>query len=308
MENKNFKSGYVTIVGKPNVGKSTLLNAILGEKVAIVSPIAGTTRFSITGIKDLPDAQIIFFDTPGIYYPKNELEKRMYQYAYNSIIDADIILFLLNINEGFLEQDKKIWEKFNLILKENNMNLQDINIFCVLNKIDLVKNLNEINLQVEKIKQEFNFFKEVIPISALNKTNIDLLISKIVEYLPLREKLFTDKDVFKLPLKLHISEIIREKVFHNVYQEVPRSTAVVVEEIKPGDVDKTKLVIEAYIIVERENHKGIIIGEKGQRLKKIGTEARIEIEQLLKQPVYLTLHVKVKEKWTKKTDFVSQLF
>jgi GTP-binding protein Era len=307
----DFKSGYVTIIGKPNVGKSTLLNTILGKKTAIVSPIAGTTRFSIAGMKNLPNAQIIFFDTPGIYEPKNELEKRMYKYAYDSITDADVILFLVNAKEGFLDYDSKILDKLKSILKENKKNIEDVNIFCVLNKIDIVKDENIITEKINHIKQEFPFFKEVIPISALNPlnigTNIDLLLEKIVNYLPYQEKLFEDEDAFKLPLKLHISEIIREKIFQNVYQEVPKSTAVVVEEIKPGDVDKNKIVIEAYIIVERENHKGIIIGENGKKIKTIGTQARVEIEQILKKPVFLSLHVKVKEKWTKKTDFISQL-
>ncbi|MCS7227530.1 MAG: GTPase Era [Endomicrobia bacterium] len=309
MHNINrFKSGYVSILGKPNVGKSTLLNNILGKKIAIVSPVAGTTRFSIAGIKNLPYAQIIFFDTPGIYYPKNELEKRMYQYAYNSIIEADVVLFLINIDEGFVDYDRKILDRFVEILQENKKTLKDISIFCVLNKIDLIKTTDLVELEIDKVKKEFDFFREYIPISALNKTNIDLLLDKIVQYLPEREKLYEDENLFKLPLQLHISEIIREKIFQNIYQEVPRSTAVILEEIKPGSVDKNKLVIEAYIIVERENHKGIIIGKNGQRLKKIGSEARKEIEELLKQPVYLSLTVKVKEKWTKKSDFVSQLF
>lgn len=302
----DFHSGYVTIIGKPNVGKSTLLNTILGKKAAIVSPIAGTTRFTIAGIKNFPNAQIIFFDTPGIYTPKNELEKRMYSHAYNSIVDADVILFLVNANEGFVEVDLEILEKFKEILSENKKNIEVINILCVLNKIDLIK-ADELETTIAKLKQDFKFFKEFIGISALNNSNIDLLLEKIVQYLPLREKLFEDEDAFKLPLKLHISEIIREKIFQNVYQEIPRSTAVIVENIKPGDVDKNKLVIEAYIIIERENHKGIIIGKEGNKLKKIGSEARVEIEKLLNKPVYLSLYVKVKEKWTKRSDFISQL-
>ncbi|MFN3550569.1 MAG: GTPase Era [Endomicrobiia bacterium] len=303
----NFKSGYVTIIGKPNVGKSTLLNTILKEKLAIVSSIPGTTRFSIAGIKNLPNAQIIFFDTPGVYYPKNELEKRMYSYAYDSIVDADIILFLINAKKGFDEDDKKILEKFQFILKENKKQIENINIFCILNKIDLLKNQDEIEEKIKLIKSEFRFFKEYIIISALKETNIDLLLEKIVQYLPQQGKLFEDENAFKLPLKLHISEIIREKVFHNIYEEIPQSTCVIVENIKPGDVDKNKLIIEAYIIVERENHKGIIIGENGKKIKQIGTQARLEIENLVKKPVFLSLYVKVKEKWTKRSDFISQL-
>lgn len=306
-ENLNYKSGYVTIIGKPNVGKSTLLNTILGKKVAIVSSIAGTTRFSIAGIKNLPNAQIIFFDTPGVYEPKNELEKRMYSYAYNSIIDADVILFLIDANDGFIDYDYKILNKFESILKENDKELNSVNILCVINKIDMLKNQSVLEDLIKNIKTNFTFFKDVVPISAINNTNVEELLNKIVEYLPAQEKLFEDEEVFKLPLKLHISEIIREKVFQNVYQEVPKSTAVIVEEIKPGDVDKNKLVIEAYIIVERENHKAIIIGENGRKIKQIGTQARVELEQLLNKPVYLSLHVKVKEKWTKKSDFISQL-
>lgn len=301
------KAGYVAIIGKPNVGKSTLLNTILGEKIAIVSSIAGTTRFSIAGIKNLPNAQIIFFDTPGIYEPKNELEKRMYSYSYNSILDADLILFLINAKDGFLEYDYKILDKFKEILKENKIEFEKVNMFCVLNKIDLIKDTKEQEEKIKQIQQQFPFFKEIIPISALNRTNIEFLLYKIVEYLPTQQKLFEDENVFRLPLRLQISEIIREKIFQNIYQEVPKSTAVIVEEIRPGDVDKNKVVIEALIIVERENHKAIIIGENGKRLKQIGTQARIEIERLLKKPVFLNLHVKVKEKWTKKTDFISQL-
>jgi len=303
----NFKSGYVTIIGKPNVGKSTLLNTILGKKVAIVSSIAGTTRFSITGVKNLPNAQIIFFDTPGVYEPKNELEQKMYSYAYTSIIDADVVLFMINATDKSLLTDKKILDKFISILDENNKKIEDVNILCVVNKIDLVKDITSVDNTIELLKNEYKFFKEFIKISALNNTNIDLLLEKIVEYLPQQEKLFEDEEVFNLPLKLQISEIIREKVFQNVYQEIPKSTAVIVEDIRTGDVDKTKVVIEATIVVERENHKGIIIGENGKKLKIIGTQARIELEKLLSKPVFLSLRVKVKEKWTKKTDFVSQL-
>jgi GTP-binding protein Era len=303
----NFKSGYVTIIGKPNVGKSTLLNTILGKKVAIVSSIAGTTRFSITGVKNLPNAQIIFFDTPGVYEPKNELEQKMYSYAYTSIIDADVVLFMINATEKSLLTDKKILDKFISILDENNKKIEDVNILCVINKIDLVKDITSVDKTIELFKNEYKFFKEFIKISALNNTNIDLLLEKIVEYLPQQEKLFEDEEVFNLPLKLQISEIIREKVFQNVYQEIPKSTAVIVEDIRTGNVDKTKVVIEATIVVERENHKGIIIGENGKKLKIIGTLARIELEKLLSKPVFLSLRVKVKEKWTKKTDFVSQL-
>ncbi len=303
----NFKSGYVTIIGKPNVGKSTLLNTILGKKVAIVSSIAGTTRFSITGVKNLPNAQIIFFDTPGVYEPKNELEQKMYSYAYTSIIDADVVLFMINATDKSLLTDKKILDKFISILDENNKKIEDVNILCVINKIDLVKDITSVDKTIELLKNEYKFFKEFIKISALNNTNIDLLLEKIVEYLPQQEKLFEDEEVFNLPLKLQISEIIREKVFQNVYQEIPKSTAVIVEDIRTGDVDKTKVVIEATIVVERENHKGIIIGENGKKLKIIGTQARIELEKLLSKPVFLSLRVKVKEKWTKKTDFVSQL-
>jgi GTP-binding protein Era len=303
----NFKSGYVTIIGKPNVGKSTLLNTILGKKVAIVSSIAGTTRFSITGVKNLPNAQIIFFDTPGVYEPKNELEQKMYSYAYTFIIDADVVLFMINATDKTLLTDKKILDKFISILDENNKKIEDVNILCVINKIDLVKDITSVDKNIELLKNEYKFFKEFIKISALNNTNIDLLLEKIVEYLPQQEKLFEDEEVFNLPLKLQISEIIREKVFQNVYQEIPKSTAVIVEDIRTGDVDKTKVVIEATIVVERENHKGIIIGENGKKLKIIGTQARIELEKLLSKPVFLSLRVKVKEKWTKKTDFVSQL-
>ncbi|MEN3013645.1 MAG: GTPase Era [Endomicrobiia bacterium] len=305
--NTNFKAGYVTIIGKPNVGKSTLLNTILGKKIAIVSPIAGTTRFSIAGVKNFPDAQIIFFDTPGIYKPKNELEKRMYGYAYNSILDADLIIFLVNAKEGFIETDREIMQKLKEILKENKVELNNINMFCVLNKIDLIKNSDLIEEKIKTIKEEFSFFKEIIPVSALNNSNIDVLLQKIIEYLPEQPKIFEDEEAFNLPLKLQISEIIREKIFQNVYQEIPKSTAVIVEEIKPGDVDKNKIVIEAYVIVEKENHKAIIIGENGKKLKQIGTQARIEIEKLLNKPVFLSLNVKLKEKWTKKTDFISQL-
>lgn len=303
----NFKAGYVTIIGKPNVGKSTLLNTILGQKVAIVSAIPGTTRFTITGIKNLPNAQIIFFDTPGVYEPKNELEKKMYSYAYNSIVDADVVLFMVNANEKSLEMDKKILKKFLSILNENNKKIDEVNILCVINKIDLVKDEKVIEELIGNLKNEFSFFKEFVKISALNNVNIDLLIEKIIEYLPIQPKLFEDENVFDLPLKLKISEIIREKLFHHIYQEIPKSTAVVVEDIRPGDVDKNKLVIEATIVVEKEKHKAIVIGENGRKLKIIGTQARLELEKLLGKPIFLSLQVKVKEKWTKKTDFVSQL-
>ncbi len=314
---QKFKSGYVTIIGKPNVGKSTLINAVVGKKVSIVSGSAGTTRFSICGIKNFSSAQIIFFDTPGIYKPKNELEQFMYNHSYNSIVDADIILFLINAKDGLLKSDLDILNKLTQIVGKNKFELRDENnkfkemynrtsIFLVINKIDLLNNKDDILKIVEVSRKHFNF-DETIYISAKEKTNLDSLEKTIIEYLPERKKIFDSEEYFKLPLRLQIGEIIREKLFKEIYEEIPQSTCVIVENIKSGDINKNMLVIEALIIVEKERHKSIIIGEDGKKLKSIGSLARCELEVMLKKPIFLSLKVKLKEHWRDRRDFITQL-
>lgn len=283
----NFKAGFVAIVGRPNVGKSTLLNNIIGTKLSIVSPKPQTTRIRILGVKHLPDAQIIFLDTPGIQKGSDLLTKSVVESAVASIEDADIIMMVIEADKGWTNEDRQIVQNYLEKVKKTSI--------LVINKIDKIQRDLVLPLIEESIK--IYPFDEIVPVSAIKGLNIDELINTIKKYLPESPPLFPEDQITDLPLKLHIAEIIREKVFFNTHDEVPYSVAVEVESIKEGDINKDILFIDATIYVEKENHKGIIIGKKGQMLKKIGTQAREELEFLLNKKVVLNLHVKLKERW-----------
>ncbi|MEZ0323308.1 MAG: GTPase Era [Hydrogenothermaceae bacterium] len=284
---ENFKAGFVAIVGRPNVGKSTLLNNIIGTKLSIVSPRPQTTRIRILGIKHLPDAQIIFLDTPGIQKGKDLLTKSVVESTVASIEDADVICMVIEADKGWTNEDKQIVE--NYLKKLNKPTI------LVINKIDKIQRDLVLPL-IEESSKIYNF-NEIVPVSAIKNINIDELINTIKKYLPPSPPLYPEDQITDLPLKLYIGEIIREKVFFNTRDEIPYSVAVDVESVKEGDVNKDMLFIDATIYVEKDNHKGIIIGKKGQMLKKIGTQAREELEHLLGKKVVLNLYVKVKERW-----------
>ena len=282
-----FKSGFVSIIGRPNVGKSTLLNAILGEKIAIVSKKPQTTRNKIRGIKNTEDAQIIFLDTPGIHTTKGYLNEFMIKEAMSSLKDVDNIIYLV-------EATKNIGEEDVFIIK--NLNNVKCHIILGINKVDMAPKDKLLPL-IDEYSRLFPF-KEIIPLSAAKGEGIDKLLRLIIELLPEGPKYFQEELLTDLPERFIAAEIIREKVFELTKQEIPYSTAVVVERFKE-DPKKKLVSISATINIERDSQKGIIIGKGGGMLKQIGTRARIDIERLLGTKVYLELFVKVLKDWTK---------
>ncbi len=297
---EQFKSGYIAILGRPNVGKSTLLNSLLGTKVAIVTSKPQTTRHRIVGIKHVENGQIIFLDTPGIHKEKFELNRYMNEIAYSVIPDADIILFVLDAKQGLTSGDKQILER---IKKEKR---SDTSVFVVINKIDKVQK-EELLPLIEEISNEFPFVKEIIPICATKGTNLDRLLNLLISYLPEGPQYYGREMVTDMPLEQFISEIIREKVMNVTKDEIPHAIAVNVVNIERGKKNPNMLVIDADIYVEKESQKPIVIGKGGQRLKKIGSFAREELESILGKKIYLRLWVKVKEGWRSKQSVLRQL-
>ena len=285
-----MKSGFVSIVGRPNAGKSTLINTIIKEKVAIVSDKAHTTRNNIQGIYNDEDSQIIFIDTPGIHKPNQMLGKYMNNQSYYSLEDADVILFMIDATEKFGKGDKFILDK----LKEH-----DSNIFLVLNKVDKIKK-EKLFPMIEELSKEYSF-KEIIPISALKEDNITDLIKTIKNYLPEGEKYYDEEFYTDKSINFMISELVREKVLNLTKEEVPHSVTCLVEDFQES---KTSVHINVMIIVEREGIKKIIVGHNGSMIKEIGKRARIDIEQLLNKKVYLELFVKVINNWREKEKYL----
>lgn len=288
-----MKSGFVSLIGRPNVGKSTLLNAIVGKKVAITSSTAQTTRNMIQGVYHGDDLQIIFVDTPGIHKPQNKLGTVLNKQAYYSLSDVDVILFLTDVTQEFGTGDKFILEK----LKEN-----DIPVILVLNKIDKIP-YDQILPKIAEYKDVFPF-KEIVPVSAFKQKNIDELIKVIANYLKDDIKYYDDETFTNVSTTFSISELIREKVLYFTKEEVPHSVTCIVEDISD---DKNNISIGASVIVDRENLKKILIGKNGTMIKKIGIEARKDIEELLNKKVYLDLRVKVVNNWREKDQFLNQL-
>jgi GTP-binding protein Era len=277
---KIMKVGFVNIFGRPNAGKSTLLNLLMGEKLAIVSPKVQTTRHRIKGILTEKDYQIIFSDTPGIIEPKYKLHEKMMRAVKNSLEDADLALLLADVNEN--------WEESDEIFSSLKLNVPAI---VVINKIDTASQ--------EKIKEAISFFenkpycKKIITISALSG-NKKKFLKTILEFLPEGEKFYSEDEITDLSTRFFVAELIREKIYALFEQEIPYHTAVIVQEFK----EKSTLIkIRAEIIVHRETQKGIILGEGGKMIKKLGTAARQEIEKFLEQKVFLELFVKVKPNW-----------
>ena len=285
-QNKNFKSGYVAIAGKPNVGKSTLINDYMECKLSIVTPKPQTTRKKIMGVLTKDTYQIVFFDTPGIMEPKYELQKYMVNEAYAAIEDADVVLMMAEPFEPASEQDKEI---FNKLFKRN------IPIILAINKIDLVEKDSLIPV-IATYSTQFKF-AEIVPISALKEINLDLLLTLIVKYLPEGDPFYPEDYITDYNERFLAAEVIREKVFEYYGEEIPYSTTIEIEEFK--EREKGKNFIRAIIYVERDSQKGIIIGENGKAIKRVGVLAREEIEKQLGRKVYLELWVKVMEKWRK---------
>ena len=282
----SFKSGFVSIIGRPNAGKSTLLNSILGEKVVIVSEKPQTTRNKIRGIKNMENAQIIFLDTPGIHKAKGHLNEFMVKEAMSALEDMDIIIYLV-------EATGKIKDELFIIESLKRVRCP---VLLGINKIDMVRKDSILPLMDEY--SSLYPFREIIPLSARKGEGMDELFRCIVELLPEGPKYFTEDILTDQTERFVVAEIVREKVFKLTREEIPYSTAVIVERFKenPG---KRIISISATINVERDSQKGIIIGKGGAMLKEIGTRARIDIERLLGTKVYLELFVRVRKDWTK---------
>lgn len=287
-----MKVGFVSIVGRPNAGKSTLINSIIGSKVAIVSDKAHTTRNNIQGIYNDDDSQIIFIDTPGIHKPMHKLGKYMNSQSYYSIEDTNVILFMVDATEKIGKGDKFILEK----LKE-----VDSNVFLVLNKVDRIKKENLFSM-IEEYNKLFDF-KEIIPISALKKDNIDDLIKTIKKYLVEGERYYSEDYYTDKSINFMVSEIVREKVLNLTHEEVPHAVTCVLEKYEE---EKNSIHINVLIIVEREGIKRILVGHSGSMIKEIGIEARKDIEELVGKKVYLELFVKTVNNWREKDKYLTE--
>ncbi len=280
-----FKSGFVTIIGRPNVGKSTLMNRIIGEKIAIMSDKPQTTRNKIQCVYTQEDYQIVFLDTPGIHKPKHKLGQYMVRIAKDTLREVDAVLFVVDESTSIGPGDQYIMEQLEGI---------ETPIILVINKIDKM-NQEDLNKLYDKY-EETNLFKHIIGISALEGANLNNLINLIVSYLPEGPKYFPEHMVTDQPERLIVAEMIREKILHYTDQEIPHGVAVETTLMKQRE-DKNMVDIHATIYCERKSHKGIIIGKGGRKLKGIGKSAREDIEKLLGSKVYLELWVKVKEDW-----------
>lgn len=287
-----MRSGFVSIVGRPNVGKSTLINRILGKKIAITSDKVGTTRNNIYGIYNEEDTQIVFIDTPGINKATSKLGETLNKKAFSSF-ENDLVLFLVDISSGFGPNDQKILDK----LKNDNKK-----VILVLTKVDLIKK-NRLFSEILKLKDLYEFL-DIVPISSVKGDNVQELISVIKKYLPDDTKYFEDDVITNVSEKFLVGEIIREKVLNLTRQEVPHAITCVVEKM---EFKKDSCYINAIIVVERDNLKGIIIGKNGRMLKEIGSLARPEIEELIGKKVYLELFVKVIENWRQKESLFDEL-
>jgi GTP-binding protein Era len=290
-----FKAGFISILGMPNVGKSTLFNRILGEKIAIVSEKPQTTRNRILGIKNVEGGQLILLDTPGIHEGRSKLNRRMVSTAIASGRDADILLFLIEGSSPLIEKDRQMIESL-----KGSRGVP----FLIINKIDLVR--KESLLPIIDQYQKFHSFQEIIPISAITGEGVDILLDEILRYLPESPPYYPEDVITDQTERFWVSEIIREKVIQHSYQEIPYSTAVTIEEFKEHP-EKNLIVINGTIHVERNSQKKIIIGKGGQKLKSIGETARKEIEALLGTRVFLELWVNVEEKWTQDSRALNRL-
>ncbi|MCP1159824.1 GTPase Era [Bacillus infantis] len=285
---QTHKSGFISIIGRPNVGKSTFLNRVIGQKIAIMSDKPQTTRNKVQGVLTTNDAQFIFIDTPGIHKPKHKLGDFMMKIAQNTLKEVDLILFMVNAEEGFGRGEEFIIEKFQNVKTP---------IFLVINKIDQI-HPDKLFSIIESYKEKYGF-KEIIPISALEGNNVDTLLEQIKQYIPEGPQFYPADQVTDHPERFIVSELIREKALHLTREEIPHSLAVVIDKMERRE-DKDVINVMATVIVERDSQKGIVIGKQGAMLKEIGKRARTDIENLLGSKVYLELWVKVQKDWRNK--------
>ena len=290
------KVGFVAIIARPNVGKSTLLNRLIGQKIAITTPVAQTTRKNIKGIYSDNDSQIIFIDTPGIHKPLNKLGEALSEQSKSVLSDVDLILFLVDAKDEAGRGDKWIVENY----------LKDVKtpVLLVLNKVDLIKDLAKRELNTYSYKSLFEKPLDTVKVSAKTGRNIDDLIEKIKSYLPFGQKLYDEDEVTDQNMREIASETIREKIIFATKDEIPHSVAVLIENYtEEENIDK----ISAQIIVSNESQKKILIGKGGSMIKKIGTNARVELEKITEKKVFLELFVKVVKNWQKDDNFIKSL-
>ncbi len=289
-ETKNgYKSGFISIIGRPNVGKSTFLNRVIGQKIAIMSDKPQTTRNKVQGVLTTDDSQMIFIDTPGIHKPKHKLGDFMLKVSKNTLREVDVIMFMVNAEQKLGKGDEFILE----MLAGN-----PTPVFLVINKIDAI-HPDELMGIIESYKERYDF-AEIVPISALQRNNVENLLVTLAKYLPEGPQYYPADQVTDHPERFIISELIREKVLHLTREEIPHSIAVVIDKIRRDEENEDKIHVAATIIVERDSQKGIVIGKRGALLKEVGTRARKDIEMLLGSKVYLELWVKVQKDWRNK--------
>lgn len=287
-----MRCGFVSIVGRPNVGKSTLLNNLIGEKLAITSPVSGTTRNIINGIYNDDDSQIIFIDTPGIHKPKHKLDNLLNKKSYDNFYGVDIILFLIDAESGYGRGDEFILDKIKEI---------DAKKFIILNKIDKIKDKSKIIKVIDEVKDKYDF-DEIIPISALKDTSE--LLKEIKKYLPVRNKIYEDEDFTNVSTRFIMSEYVREKLLLLTHDEIPHSISCYTEYFK----DRGKTIdIKVLIVVDRDNIKKIVIGKGGSLLKKVGIEARRDMEKFLGKKVMLETYVKTIDNWRDEVKYFKEL-
>ena len=284
IENTEFKSGFVSVVGRPNVGKSTLINQVIGEKITITSDKAQTTRNRIQAIHTTNTEQIVFIDTPGIHKPKHQLGQFMVETALSTLNEVDMVLFMVNVSEKMGPGDKFIMERLK--------NVQTP-VFLVMNQIDKI-HPDELLPIIEGYRQEMPF-TEIIPVSAINGNNVDRLLEVIATYLEAGPQFYPSDQVSDHPEYFIVSELVREKILELTHEEIPHSVAVVTESMERSDNEM--IDVSVVINVERKSQKGIIIGKGGKMLKEIGTRARKDIQRLLGSKVFLELWVRVEDDW-----------
>lgn len=287
-----MKSGFVSLVGRPNVGKSTLLNSILERKIAITSNVSGTTRNIIQGIYNDDEAQIVFIDTPGIHKPQNKLGTLMNKKAYTMADDVDIVLFLVDVSKGYGKGDNFILER----LKELNKP-----VILVMNKVDTIKKDKLLEL-INQYKDLYDF-TEIVPLSALKGDNVVELIKTIKKYLNEGMKYYSDDEVTNVSRNFMLSEMVREKVLRLTKDEVPHSVTCLVEEYNE---EENSVHLRVLVIVDRDNLKKIIIGKNGQMLKEIGIKARIDMEEFLGKKVFLETYVKTIDNWKDREKYLTE--
>ena len=285
MNSENFRSGYVALIGRPNAGKSTLLNRLVGEKIAAVSNKPQTTRHKIQGIVTKPEGQIVFVDTPGVHKPGFLLNRRMMAAVHDAILSVDVLVLMRDASVETGNGDKFVLE----LVKDSGKKA-----VLVLNKIDKIRDKGELLPLIEKYSKEFEF-AEVIPISALKGEAVENLLNQIIKHLPEAEPIFAEDEMTDQSMRTLVAEMVREKILQTTGDEIPYVTAVVTE--KYDDTDPMVTRVHCAIYVERSSQKGIIIGKGGIKLKKIGTEARVDVENMLNKKVFLQLFVKVVADW-----------